>query len=164
MDRLAPLYVDRVWAAWLAGVIDGKGVITVLRYARGSSISPRYGLGLAVTNCSADLLRRVREVTGTGQIQGMTGSPEGRRSLEWRQRGRAVGPVLLAVLPFLIRQRTQALVGMAMLSTWSGSGSHRTPVGLAYQGRLYQAMRTLNSKDDADHTVVDLHQLLSPGA
>lgn len=107
MDKLAPLFVDRVWAAWLAGIIDGSGWVGV---RAGGADEAAYTCVLYVSHPRRELVDRVRKVTAAGSVRAAGGGA----GYAWRARGRPAALVLLAVLPFLVVTRKQAVLTMVL--------------------------------------------------
>lgn len=98
-------------AAYLAGLLDGEGSYMVRKVVTGGG---RYELWEAVISMSTtdDLLTwRCRELAG-GYVSGPTRpkQPNARPAWIWTLKGRAVGPTIEAMWPYIVLKRQQAAI------------------------------------------------------
>ncbi|MEA3181561.1 MAG: hypothetical protein QOI59_5084 [Gammaproteobacteria bacterium] len=85
-------------AAYLAGIIDGEGTITLTRIHRGENRRPV----LSISSTESALLRYVRSAIGTGRITSKVCSrPHHSPSFAYVIAGRQVLAVLSQITPFL---------------------------------------------------------------
>jgi deoxycytidine triphosphate deaminase len=90
-----------VAAAWLAGIIDGEGCLSV----------HDKGVRLTVTNTDKEMLELARSLTGVGQIyEKDDGDPKHKVRYDWVvTRSRHVQELLVRVLPYMVIKRAKAL-------------------------------------------------------
>lgn len=145
--------------AWVAGIIEGEGCIT------GFHKSPISGL-LAVKMTDEDVVRRLAEITGVGNVTGPLSG--GNRSTKpiwaWRITNRKdLARVLLAIAPLMGERRRARIAEMAErlslarhrsliapCGTRSGANRHRRHGELLCEDcreaeRFYQRSRTRRS-------------------
>lgn len=92
--------------AWLAGLFDGEGHISVR-----TKLSHRaYGSKLQITNTCLPLLERVIAVTGIGYIteRPLEHEPRRKRTWDWHTTGINAVLILVAIRPWLIAKTAAA--------------------------------------------------------
>lgn len=105
--------------AWLAGLIDGEGCISLTRRSpqrKHRCVSPSYRLILKVSMCHLDTVRRCREITGLGTLH-MQDAQKAHYSsaYTWFCNATDAELVIEAVLPWLVTKREEALVALDFL-------------------------------------------------
>jgi hypothetical protein len=96
--------VDRDCRAYLAGIIDGEGCISV-GWRKGKYITPT----LQITNTNKDLMEwLVRTCGGTNYRKGADGRSTRKQCWYWIAAGRVARDIIEAVRPYLIVKNKQA--------------------------------------------------------
>lgn len=105
--------------AWLAGLIDGEGCISLTRRSpqrKNRCVSPNYRLILKVSMCHLATVRRCREITGLGTLQMQEAQKQHYTSaFTWFCNATDAELVIEAVLPWLVTKREEALVALDFL-------------------------------------------------
>ena len=92
--------------AYLAGIIDGEGTITLTRKHKNQTPSPQ----ISVSNTNLELLEYVQRVTGCGHIRAKSRSkPHHRQSWHWQTHTVSHNlRILEEIRPFLLVKKQQA--------------------------------------------------------
>jgi hypothetical protein len=128
--------------AYLAGLVDGEGTVTLARHHRDQYPQPR----LAIANNSLELLEWVRGKLGCGIIIRRSRRKEWHRdSYAWQvQLAGNVFKVLGEIRPYLILKRQQATLLLEDYKACTPRNGKYTPVMLEAKHRLVAQMRQLN--------------------
>lgn len=134
--------------AYLAGIIDGEGCISIRRCKQGKFIYFKPMIEVGMTNKGPiELLEKTFGNSAWYEI-----APSGKRKLichKWRVTGTNCLPVLNAISPFLIVKKQQASIAKELIIRIFPRGKHFTSITRAveYKKRtsLYRKMRTINS-------------------
>lgn len=105
--------------AYLAGIIDGEGSISISRSGknRGCNAS-RLMLVLTITSTSKNLLEYCKAVTEGGQITMKRKVTSNHRACyEWRIRNHNAGRILFLIIPYLLLKKDQALLAIKFVET-----------------------------------------------
>lgn len=98
--------------AWLAGVFDGEGSISVSVEARvrgNSGVSYSTRPALSIGQSDRRLLDAVAVVVGAGRVGGPYPRPKGQPTFDWKLRGvRPVRSLLPEILPWLVVKQERA--------------------------------------------------------
>lgn len=116
--------------AYLAGLIDGEGCITILRQLRGGRYD--YSLALIVQMGEPDILQYCQTTTGLGTLH--HNSIKGRGTWRWQLRKRAAAELLGQVRPYL---RVKAEQADRALEFAAG------PVEQSFRKAIYETLRAL---------------------
>jgi hypothetical protein len=95
---------DDLDLAWLAGLIDGEGCITI-----GPAYGDEWYIALLVTMCDEETIRFVKELAQCGSV--IAGTPKQARRSDWHRfqaQGHGAIRVLRSVVPYLRTKREQA--------------------------------------------------------
>lgn len=114
--------MDMIHAAYLAGIVDGEGTITIHRhqfYKRGTyQLRPR----LIVSNTNLRLLNHLRDVHGGTIISNRAATARRSESFLWRIFSiDEIYRIVLAIRPFLLVKDRQADVMLAFLRSRKGA-------------------------------------------
>lgn len=91
--------------AWLAGMFDGEGHISVKVALSENALGPK----IQVTNTCRAILDRIRNVTGVGHITARTRqNPRWKQTYDWRATNRNAVRILVAIRPWLIEKAERA--------------------------------------------------------
>ena len=140
-------------AAWLAGFLEGEGTFQVVE-TRKTGSGPIYEAQIAATNTAYAALERCHEIAG-GWLYGPIGrgNAKWKPAYRWTLRGKALGPVLRALIPHLVAKREPALILLCLreeitvganVNEWG-----RKPLGadvLARRTDYKMAMHALNHR------------------
>lgn len=137
--------------AYLAGLIDGEGTITLSRHHRGQSPQPR----LAIANNSLALLEWVRGKTGCGGI--IRRQPRGERhnvSYVWQAclAGAVLG-VLREVRPYLVLKKEHADLLMEEYRGCTPRNGKYTRGMREAKDRLVARIRSLNQRGRSSSSI-----------
>jgi hypothetical protein len=93
--------------AWLAGILDGEGCLSV---GRNNGAGGRYiGLHVVVRMADEDAVRRAYTIAGVGTLKLHRPFTTNRRALwEWNTSSQEAARTLRLVLPYLVTKRVQA--------------------------------------------------------
>lgn len=118
---------DKAKWGYLAGLIDGEGHISITRSdkpaftTKRGKIIPcpiRYGIIVAVTNTDFRLMKRLKELFGGSYNGGkpFKGHPNWKPKYQWNVcSNKDKELVLLAVLPYLVLKREQAIIALEFI-------------------------------------------------
>ena len=102
----------REWA-WLAGIIDGEGCVSVKRRRDKKTGSLHYDLRLIVQMTHEPTIKNIKRITSVGRISTRSWQkPEWRLVYTWECGDRTAVSVLRCCLPYLVTKRAQAILGM----------------------------------------------------
>lgn len=112
--------------AYLAGIVDGEGsiTITVSRQPRFGYITRRHRLLFQVSNCDRRLMDWL-VLTFGGNTSLTAADRKGRRGWHWTSKQSSAGAILTDLLPYLKLKRRQAEVALAFLAGWKARGGTR---------------------------------------
>ena len=153
--------------AYLAGILDGEGTITISRQPRMKQLRPYFCPRVTIVNTWEPLLSWIlnRFPVGHSGIKRYAPSTGGTKTVYlWSVENRAMRPLLRELLPYLIVKRRQAELVLQWTQpsdTWRGrrpdgrtyNRSQRRNLGItgrvtdemyATQERLFAEMRVLN--------------------
>lgn len=136
--------MTEVEKAYLAGLVDGEGTITLSRHHKGQNPQPR----LAISNNCLSVLEWARSVTGKGLIIRRSPRKEWhRQSYVWQVcLAGAVLEILAEIRPYLrIKQRHASLLLDEYKACTPRNGKYSGAV-LALKGKLIETMRALNEE------------------
>lgn len=136
--------------AYLAGILDGEGSISLVAYTQVGESRRRkggYSLAVQVVNRSEELIVWLADrFGGTTRHRDRGGNRV--RIYEWQVHGRNCGPVLEAALPYLVVKRIHAEIALEFIETINLHSSGSTPVVndevAEHRAILSTAMRGLN--------------------
>ena len=104
-------------AAWIAGIIDGEGTVTLTYNHAGQRFkNPQ----VSVASTSYELLRMLKDMTGVGHIsQKKKYQPQHKQSYHWQiNTGKQAIDLLRSLLPFL-RESKKWKRAKKLVSEWS---------------------------------------------
>ena len=114
---------DKAKWGYLAGMLDGEGFISVAKGKKPApngngymSAAPRYNLIVSITGTNEKLMQWLVENFGGSWSRDKSTNPKWKPRCSWRCTGNKNKEiVLLAVLPYLVIKRDQAIIGLEML-------------------------------------------------
>lgn len=137
-----------VEAAYIAGIIDGEGTISLTRVTRKESVMGyRIQAYLSISNTSIRLLERVREMCGNGRLIGSYNKtlPHQKAGYVLKFSANQIRHILPQIRPYLILKTEQADVVCEFLRITKG-GRHLGPGAYARVEQFYLATKALNKK------------------
>lgn len=145
--------------AWLAGLIDGEGCISLTRrrpQRKNRALAYNYRLILKVTMCHLPTVQRCRDLTGLGSIQTQQLQREHfSKAYTWFCNAGDAGMVIEALLPWFVTKRDEALAALDFLnlplSERGGSGGS-AEVGSELEQRRsesWEKLRSLKSRNQS---------------
>lgn len=134
--------------AYLAGLIDGEGCISIRRCKQGKFIYYKPMIEVGMTDKGPiELLEKNFGNSAWYEI-----IPTGKRKLichKWRVTGTRCLPILNAILPYLIVKKKQAEIVIKLVARIFPRGIHFTPKtrSIEYRARttLYKKMKSINN-------------------
>lgn len=148
----ADMYTYLTNVAYLAGIIDGEGCITIGkttkgRYSGGTRIDWR--LILDITNNDRTLMQWLEDTFGHIVETSYRRRSNRSNSYGWTASGRQCQELLEIVLPFLKVKKAQAELALQMNIAKYGGSSRWTYTQEEEENRerIYRAIRELNSKN-----------------
>lgn len=138
---------DKAKWGYLAAMIDGEGFISVAKGKKPApngqgymTDAPRYNVIVSVTNTSEVLMKWLVENFGGSWSRDKSQNPKWKPRCSWRCTGNKNKEiVLLAVLPYLVIKREQAIIGLEMIRM---NGEPNPPKREGF----YLRMRELNKR------------------
>lgn len=133
---------------YLAGIMDGEGTFAVHKGSKPApngngymTAAPRYNFSISVANTDERLMKwLVKNFGGSWSWDKKRLNEKWKRRCVWRSCGmRNKEIILLAILPYLVMKREQALVGLAFIRLYGESNPQK-------REELYQAMKKLNRR------------------
>lgn len=145
--------------AWLAGLIDGEGCISLTRRSpqnRARSVNYDYRLILKVTMCDLATIKRCREITGVGTIHTQAVQKKHySKSYIWFCSTWDAELVIEALLPWFVTKKEEAEVALAFLRlpmAKRGGAKGSSPMSeelLQKREEYWQRLRSLKSRNRA---------------
>jgi hypothetical protein len=133
---------NNIWP-YLAGIVDGEGTICANKRAQGD-----FQLQVAIYNTSLFLMKWiVKHVGGRYYVRSLIGygKKPGRIQYMWLPSGKKNREnFLLAILPYLLLKREQAILALEFLRLPYGSPEQRQ--------KIANSIRTLNRQDNSVET------------
>ncbi len=128
-------------AAYIAGIMDGEGCISIHRKKNVRGTSPTFALFVNVTNTERKLLEWIQAKVGAGVI-----TPKPKSNSNWKLchqlvfRTEEIESFLKAVLPYMIVRETQAKLMLEFLTIeWKQTGDQKTkPSAVRIEQELIQ--------------------------
>jgi hypothetical protein len=143
--------------AWLAGLIDGEGCISLTRrspQAHNASVSFNYRLILKVSMCHLSTIRRCRELTGLGTLHSQKRQKKHySRAYTWFCNAGDAEIILEALLPWFVTKREEALVALDFLRLplakrgGNGGGDAVSEELQQRRGEYWEKLRSLKSSN-----------------
>lgn len=136
-------------AAYVAGIIDGEGCVSIARSKIGHTVSGyQYQPRLSVTNTDLRMLKFIKAVTGLGTICERGGSKK--RTWCWCSASQVTGKILKSVRKYLVIKRTRADYCIKLADIQKKNWHRKGRKGLTqrerdYQERLYWRVKELNT-------------------
>jgi len=123
-------------AAWLAGILDGEGSISLARGSRNRvSVYPQ----VQVSSTTPIILRRLVKITGVGRVKLSKQNGWGIRPLfSWVVVARQAAVILSAAVPYLVLKKKQALLAIRVARSIRGTDYGRSGLPLKYIARRNQ--------------------------
>ena len=100
--------------AYLAGLFDGEGSVNIFKSSgQNGSITPRYFVEISIGNTHKGVLQWVLENFG-GRLthNGVQYTPNSHKTWRWRASTQEASSILVALLPYLIVKKEQALLAI----------------------------------------------------
>jgi hypothetical protein len=114
-----PRRASAVELAWVAGIIDGEGCISiqVKPATKPGRVSPSHSLFLKVTMGDQPTIERLRDILGVGSVhrQNVRGDRVN-EAWAWWTASRKAHAVLVAIRPYLVTKAHEADLGLEFLS------------------------------------------------
>ena len=162
--------------AWLAGIIDGEGCISIHHYERGEE-GKRYHQFqpfISVGSIDLPLIERIVRITRMNGTRQKTepGDTDHRgivtrhSNYEWRVEGTNAIKVIEDVFPNLTIKRNQAKIAYELAechAPHSGKGHKVPPDITAYKLKLWQMIKDCNQREDVEVNLPDVPQHIELG-
>jgi hypothetical protein len=160
--------------AYLAGVMDGEGCISIRRTkARpNGGLSTRYSVSVTVGNTNRDLIAVLVSAFGVGSVTYRYATRRKRACYLWALSSGGAQTVLEALLPYLVIKRQQAAVVLEFIEQFdSHKGGRPGAFGarrvgeseLARRAALYEEIRILNRVGNPDQLGLSPNGKMSVG-
>ena len=140
--------------AYIAGLFDGEGCITIHKGSRiypnqfGYGKNVRYTLNCIISNTDKTVLEKFKEKTGLGIVYTRKDTAKGRRqSYQWILASNQAEQFLIALLPYLQIKKAQAIVALQFQEfIHSQRGHHQLSIDDLNTRQLYKdTMSWLNT-------------------
>jgi len=143
------------WACgYVAGMIDGEGTVTVLKYRNRKRNIIRYEPRIFIDNTNIDLLKKIREICGCGSLYKQTSKKqESRQNPLYRLSlsSDCLRSILPQILPYLICKRRQAEILMEVLQYVKLGNNQFTQRPVDKLENLINELRKLNRRGIRAH-------------
>jgi hypothetical protein len=136
--------------AYLAGIIDGEGCITISRGVhKKQNNNVYYQAVLHVANTDKRMIDWIIEITGLGSYHRGKHHPPRKVWYRWAVRSAAACEVVRTVYPYLVCKQRQADVLLELgeeVKVGPGRGYRLSPETTEYRDRLYQILKNLHRR------------------
>lgn len=112
--------------AYLAGIFDGEGYVSIERFARKRTQTVQHALHIGVSNTFMPVLDLFVSNFGCGTIGRMSGTQYA--CYQWRATGMDALRTLSTLYPFLMIKREQARIGMEFQMSLFNKPNQQAPV------------------------------------
>lgn len=150
--------MNEIDLAWVAGLIEGEGSITITRLQRrikGEVRSVGYALCLSVTMTDEDCINILHTLFAGTKCIHHRGNDKKRRSWIWQVSSRRAGEVLDTLSPYFRSPRVQEKCALALKFQQQKSHGGRYIDGYAQkQEEFFATMRDLNVRGAANRKYV----------
>jgi len=104
---------EREEHAWLAGIIDGEGCISISHYWHKIKQYDKYDLKLLISMTHKATIQRVKSIAGVGVIYPIPPSGKKKRmQYRWVAYGHQAASVLRLCLPFMTTKKEEAILAL----------------------------------------------------
>jgi len=130
--------------AYLAGIVDGEGTITLSRQHKNQTPSPQ----VSISNNNLDLLEYIKNITNCGIIcPKKKYKPHHQQSWHWQTRSVSDSLFILKeIQPFLLVKKTQADLILKYYKELTPRNGRYTPELLEKKMQLVKRVRSLNGR------------------
>lgn len=133
--------------AYLAGIVDGEGCITIAKnktkYSHGYVYSPVF----VITNTDLRLMSWLMEKLPQGAMCSRKwAKAEWKQGHSFRITGVKLGPILEEISPYLICKKDQARIVLGFISSMGGRGEPTNDSLYIVQEILYNKVKELNTR------------------
>lgn len=142
--------------AYLAGIVDGEGCISISKQIIKRTPTPVYSLIVVVSLVNKDVLQYFKEITGLGSVKygaKHESSDNSRTSYQWWVSSRQAEKLLVEIYPYLRIKREQADIALSFMKTYQLKyygktktgikGGCRTPAEIVHQRDRYKNALTM---------------------
>lgn len=134
--------------AYLAGIMDSDGCISISKWPAMGNRTDRYVLELTVVNTSETLMRWLVEKWGGWYKSRRRVSEKHKETFDWKFTNNRAVEILEQILPYLVVKSAQAKNGMAFVKENThkskGQGGKLGSEEIARREYHYQTMKALN--------------------
>lgn len=140
--------LSEVDKAYLAGIMDGEGSISISRKTdptmkSGFSFRPC----IEISNTDKPLMDWIASTTGLGAIRlYVDHNPKHRPAYKWSLWSNQANQFLNAIRPYLITKRERADIVIEFIKAHSGGKAYLTTEQIASQTAIYDQMKALNKR------------------
>ncbi len=141
--------LTKVQIAWLAGLIDGEGCISIVKgKPKGENKSTIYYLSLAMNMIDKPTIKLVQKLTGGSVCKRVVRGPNKRTFYSWTLTCQRALELLRIIKPYSITKATQVRLGIEFQSRIKPNG-HRllTASELKIRDNYYTRMRQLKRRE-----------------
>lgn len=103
---------DPTTLAYLAGMIDGDGYITITRSTRGGK--DYFGAQVGIAGTRREPHDLAASLFGGKVSRYQPANPEHRAQFQWQRMGKAAVPIIEGILPFLLIKKEHALLALEL--------------------------------------------------
>lgn len=132
--------------AYLAGIVDGEGHITVTRVRTKGSVNVSHSIRVVVTNTDKALIKWLCEMSDTAMVKKAPAHPTWKTAWNWQITGVNAEAFLRAILPWLRVKRRQAELCLELrdLGRHKWKGRALDPAVVEERERIAQEVIALN--------------------
>ena len=144
-------WMDETTRAYLAGLVDGEGSITIRKTSRQRTNTHQYSLQLVIANTSLKLSKWMSVLGIKGYIwnrNAINQNPKWRLSFTYHFNGKEARDLLWLLLPYLVIKPEQARLGINFCEVKGFHQGYRpSPETIDMLEIMYQQMSDLNHSD-----------------
>jgi LAGLIDADG DNA endonuclease family protein len=162
-NRFGECCLTEAEAAYVAGLIDGEGTITL--FTSGTEpgrLSRALRTKVSIANTNLLMLERVIEMTGNGAISttGRRKDPAHKQGYLWRIEASQIRRILPQVSPYLVVKQRQAEIVLRVLEIQDGRRDRRerfySDADIEEMLALYHEVRALNGRGTGESDAVEI--------
>jgi hypothetical protein len=130
--------------AYIAGIIDGEGCITILKSKKKHCVSYGYSPSVFVVMTSEPVITWLAETIGSGFITTSRPRPDNRRNYRYNLTGSKAIQLVKDIYPYLVEKKAQAETICMIEPYIMGKGTRPTQAELDAKEHIYQGLKALH--------------------
>ncbi len=141
-NRMSCSVLEELDRAYIAGLMDGEGCISITRRQRKEVSTLQYSLVVRISNTDVKLINYLLKVVGGGCIE----TVREKNCFSWSVTGRAASEFLSQILPYLQSREEEAELAILFQSRRGTQGRHKTVLENEVDQIMYERCRYIKSE------------------